>query len=560
MRYRSLTKNEGKPSHEGELDTQPLVLSTYADVIAFLLSDDEAQESENDILGADKPQSSHAPSTKASDTNSSCDDILKKYNNTLPLTECQLEKHKEVTVNYDNLKASIDEYYDENIAHRDQTDKVVEASMSSLDKISTTISDLYKGLNIITELLKEINNAVKDDPSSVNALQAHALKQDKELAAWAKSSTNMAWNLGSRLSGQSLGSVTPTLALTHISANVEGENATNTATEDPPSYTERETDANRQDKSEEPKHSTDVNIEFIGISTDEQVEDQRKLVKASSIIHPDPDAFIPYTIDGEVYYLTTEQLHAHMDKEEKIKKTEEESKLFTISKPEMIKVVQQEAKKLGIHLKEAITTKAGENFKKARDAEHEFLKRQHTKKVRKSLELKKHKYDNYMWTISSRLKPETITDVKILPKTKPVVITVFRGTNGRNFDVHKPFTFGKYERIRKIPDELGIKSSLPAPAAAHEQASSKSSRKKRKHMELEHEIKIHGLNPEHGIFFTDEFGDQAFQRWRDINKVGMEALVSYLVATFIVQSPENARFSIKLKKLIAEHPDQEKLK
>ncbi|GKF35217.1 hypothetical protein Tco_0108417, partial [Tanacetum coccineum] len=37
------------------------------------------------------------------------------------------------------------------------------------------------------------------------------------------------------------GSVTPTLALTYIPANVKGENATNTATEEPPSYTEGET-------------------------------------------------------------------------------------------------------------------------------------------------------------------------------------------------------------------------------------------------------------------------------------------------------------------------------
>ncbi|GJZ14513.1 hypothetical protein Tco_0550190 [Tanacetum coccineum] len=66
--------------------------------------------------------------------------------------------------------------------------------------------------------------------------------------------------------------------------------------------------------------------------------------------------------------------------------------------------------------------------------------------------------------------------------------------------------------------------------------------------------------PEHGIFFTDEFGDQAFQRWSDIEKVGMKALVSYLVAASMVQSPENARFSIRLNKLIVEHPDQEKLK
>nr|GEV39590.1 hypothetical protein [Tanacetum cinerariifolium] len=65
---------------------------------------------------------------------------------------------------------------------------------------------------------------------------------------------------------------------------------------------------------------------------------------------------------------------------------------------------------------------------------------------------------------------------------------------------------------------------------------------------------------EYGIFFTDEFGDQAFQRWSDINKVRMEALVSYLVVASMVKSPENERFSMKLRKLIAKHPDQEKLK
>ncbi|GJS32874.1 hypothetical protein Tco_0531256 [Tanacetum coccineum] len=70
-----------------------------------------------------------------------------------------------------------------------------------------------------------------------------------------------------------------------------------------------------------------------------------------------------------------------------------------------------------------------------------------------------------------------------------------------------------------------------------------------------------GINePEYGIFITDEFGDQAFQRWSDIKKVGMEALVSYLVAASMVQSPKNARFSMKLKKVIVEHLDQEKLK
>ncbi|GJX36373.1 hypothetical protein Tco_0247930 [Tanacetum coccineum] len=66
--------------------------------------------------------------------------------------------------------------------------------------------------------------------------------------------------------------------------------------------------------------------------------------------------------------------------------------------------------------------------------------------------------------------------------------------------------------------------------------------------------------PEHGIFFTDVFGDQAFERWNDIDKVGIDALVSYMVSASIVQTPENTRFSMKLKKLIHKHPNQEKLK
>ncbi|GKB25140.1 hypothetical protein Tco_0864541 [Tanacetum coccineum] len=174
-------------------------------------------------------------------------------------------------------------------------------------------------------------------------------------------------------------------------------------------------------------------------------------------------------------------------------------------------------------------------------------------------------------------------------------MTVYRGTDGRTFDVHNPFAFGdfgiseldelgeiipkkknvvvkdlmnslsqRYERIKKILEELRIPSALPAPILEH--ASSKSSRRKRKHMELEPEIKISGLEcnrtliknvlfvnnmvieePDYGILFTDEFGDQAFQRWSDIDKVAMKVLVSYLLAASMVQSPKNARFGMKSK-------------
>ncbi|GKA64383.1 hypothetical protein Tco_0763989 [Tanacetum coccineum] len=151
------------------------------------------------------------------------------------IVEKQWEHHEVATASYDDLKASIDQYYDENIPHRDQTDKLMEACMSSLDRSSTTISDLYKGLDFITRLLMDINNVVKDDPgvnqkineatetfarissnitkvlslvkgfnfstllSTMKDLQAHALKQEEASAAWTKSSTNMALNLRSRM-------------------------------------------------------------------------------------------------------------------------------------------------------------------------------------------------------------------------------------------------------------------------------------------------------------------------------------------------------------------------
>ncbi|GKF22273.1 hypothetical protein Tco_0074595, partial [Tanacetum coccineum] len=73
---------------------------------------------QEDILGAgveidEEPQISNALFTRISEDN--------------------WEKHEEVTVNYVDLKASIDDYYNENITHRDQTNKLVEASMNSLD-------------------------------------------------------------------------------------------------------------------------------------------------------------------------------------------------------------------------------------------------------------------------------------------------------------------------------------------------------------------------------------------------------------------------------------------
>ncbi|GJS10635.1 hypothetical protein Tco_0367431 [Tanacetum coccineum] len=66
--------------------------------------------------------------------------------------------------------------------------------------------------------------------------------------------------------------------------------------------------------------------------------------------------------------------------------------------------------------------------------------------------------------------------------------------------------------------------------------------------------------PEYEMLFINVFGDEAFYRMNDIHKVDIETLLTYLVMASNITTPENTRFFMKLRKLIENHPDQEKLK
>ncbi|GJY37859.1 hypothetical protein Tco_0424223 [Tanacetum coccineum] len=185
-----------------------------------------------------------------------------------------------------------------------------------------------------------------------------------------------------------------------------------------------------------------------GITTDSNEDPSKKPVPASTIVRPDPDeeVKVPYMINRKICYFTDTKMHAYLDKEEKLRKPAEEARLLAISKPEVIKVVQEEAEKIGLDPKKIASTKAGEKFKKAQDAEHQ----------------KKKAYG-------------TEPEVKV-----------------PGLECH-----------RSLPEGVSFVNN----------------------MVIE--------EPAYGIFFTDVFGDQAFQRWNDIHK---------------------------LRKLIADYPDQEKLK
>ncbi|GJU30726.1 hypothetical protein Tco_1174315 [Tanacetum coccineum] len=142
-----------------------------------------------------------------------------------------------------------------------------------------------------------------------------------------------------------------------------------------------------------------------------------------------------------------------MDKEEQIKKATEEAKMFEITKTEVIKVVQEEAEKIRLDPKILISAKVGEKFKKAQRCEQPVLKIEHSQKAKRVVKLRKKRFEQYIWTTSSRVRPEPINDVKIHPNIKPAVLTVYIANDKRNFQVPNPFKFADF-RVTDL-DELG---------------------------------------------------------------------------------------------------------
>nr|GEU45773.1 Toll/interleukin-1 receptor (TIR) domain-containing protein [Tanacetum cinerariifolium] len=538
LRYRPLTK-KGKNFSKVESDTEPSQVQTSADVQAFLLSKDalDKESDEEEVLAFRKDIDKDPQAAKEVRT---------------PSPQQDQPEQSHTAVSYADLKASIEEYYDENVAHGDQTDKLVETTMI-----------------LLTRVVRQSKISTK---STMKDLQAHALKKAKVSAAWTKSSTNMAWNLGSRMT-----------AIEISQTALKTKNATNTATKEPPSHTGGTEDPKMEIPissiqptkvlptpaqpittiTTHPKSSqaTPRIDKGKGIATESDEEPLKKLVPASTIVRPDPDeeVKVPYMINGKMCYLTNKEMQAYLDKEEKLRKAAEEARLVAISKTEVIKVVQEEAEKIRLDPKKITSAKSGEKFKKTHDAKHQVLKREHSQNVKILTKLNKKRAKQYMWTMTNKIKPEPITDVKIHPKTKPAVLSVYMNNDKKNFNVHKPFKFidfriieldklgpiiqnknnsivkdlmtslsRRYERLKKIPKELGIQSTLSA--LVPEQASSQTSGRKRKCMELEPKV-----------------------------KVGVVSLVSYLVMASMVKAEENVRFSLNLRKLITDHLDQEKL-
>ncbi|GJV81972.1 hypothetical protein Tco_1517842 [Tanacetum coccineum] len=158
-------------------------------------------------------------------------------------------------------------------------------------------------------------------------------------------------------------------------------------------------------------------------------------------------------LEIHIYNLTNDEIQEYLNKEEEIKKKPKEGRLLAMTKSGIIKVVHEEVEKARIDPKIILCAKGGEQFKKIQDAEHQVHKRQHTEKAKKAMELRKKRLEQYIWITTSRLRPEPITNVKIYPNSKPLVLIVYRANDRRNFQVHNPFKFA-YFKVTEL-DELG---------------------------------------------------------------------------------------------------------
>ncbi|GJW86747.1 hypothetical protein Tco_0162087 [Tanacetum coccineum] len=271
----------------------------------------------------DKPEPSPPYETQESYSDSSSPE-LKKYGNILPLTERQLDVVKDdVALNK----------------------KVIEAT-EAYTKNSTALTKL---------LILVKNFDFQGLKSSVESLQAIALRQDEYLSSWAKSEIS------------SLKSDT----LEIKSMMTEIYQAFKADIKEPPSHTkgehvakEDDTEKTESDKAEEEP----TNAIPITTRTDKgkkiannDVKSLKKVVPASKFIREDPDEPIkvPYIINAKMHHLTNDEINEYLEKEDKIMKAAKEAKRFEMTKTEVIKIFQEEAEKIGIDPKKVISAKAG---------------------------------------------------------------------------------------------------------------------------------------------------------------------------------------------------------
>ncbi|GJX75290.1 hypothetical protein Tco_0313885 [Tanacetum coccineum] len=220
-------QHQGKTSFKMELDTKTLLLTTIADIQALLKEDELIKEKPLSTEHQSPSPTKYVleSSKKADDSkSSSCSETFKLFNNYMPITKRQLHVGSPLH-SYADLKHEIGGFHDATFKANKNTNTALRSYQQILNLFKTGPNT---GLKRILENLKEVQDAVKEDPamnkkvleatmaftkllalvntfdfsglkSIVESLKAIMDAQNDHLAKWAKSSTNLAWSVGPRL-------------------------------------------------------------------------------------------------------------------------------------------------------------------------------------------------------------------------------------------------------------------------------------------------------------------------------------------------------------------------
>ncbi|GJW15325.1 hypothetical protein Tco_0019458 [Tanacetum coccineum] len=438
-------------------------------------------------------------------------------------------KHEEAAASYADLQAEIEAFHDETYKTQGNTD----ASLRNYEKsLAWNVGPRLTKIELTQESIKSNIASLKTDTADIKAMMTEIFYTFK--------GQSFSTSLGNLLM--------PTLILTN----------TKEYKETPFQPEGEQVDmAIEEAKPEEPKGAK-------GMAT-KTYPSPPKPIKALMKVCVDPNApiLIEYMIRGKMVQITHDQLQTYLEKKEEIELAIKEAEL---SKPEITKVAAEVVNKTEVQIL------GNKKFLKHQDAHLQVHTRAHNEKLKKKVMLKSKRFDSYVWTVTNRYKPKRITDIYIHPRTRPVLVTVYRNNDPRNFEVHKEFKFidfglNEWDELNAILPKKSNKCvdpSLP--------------RRKRKAIELEPKTYIAGLHckrelpervkfvnniliemPEHGLFIIDAFGDKTFQRVSDIHKVETKTLLGYNMMALNVKTTENQRFMVLMSRMIDECPNKDKI-
>ncbi|GJR12808.1 retrovirus-related pol polyprotein from transposon TNT 1-94 [Tanacetum coccineum] len=399
-------------------------------------------------------ESDNSPDASNSESSSSCSETFKPFDNYVPVTERVL--HEEAIASYADLKWSIKDFH----ATTFQKYKNTNVALKNYQKIITQFKfDHVEGLKRILTNLQEVQNVVKEDPAlnkkvfeaaeaytknstnlielftlvknfhflgfktNVDSLQAVVTAKIESDFASLKTHTAdikaMMTEMFCAFKGQSFFAPSssvpePTLALTRVPTNVGGEFITH--------YNYQSFYSNI------PKHQ----------SPEEGVTEllTRLITKDGGSSHTTPKdnkgKDIARDTDDSPRKIVKALKEAYLKKEEQMQKAAQETRLIALSKPELIKMVEEVASEARVDLKALRCSKGG----------HEFLMKQ-------DAEFNPFRFSDFGVTEWDELSV-------IIPKKKNKVVGELMESLSK-----------KYERLKEILGELGINPTEVCAKAIH---------------------------------------------------------------------------------------------